>query len=190
MTARLQELPWQAIADCASPLSAAFDALDTRLADAVRMVRARPHCTLDELRGVVVGHDRVDALLAGGRRVRAEGSLVSHHGRSISVGLLLLPAWRALADWCAPEPVERDLVLLALAWELFDHYEPVFGYLNDDLTRRWPTRALVRQLLAQDEQQASLLNDATAVAAPLVQAGVLRLLDNSPRARPLPLVSG
>lgn len=115
---------------------------------------------------------------------------MSHHGRSISVGLLLLPAWRALADWCAPEPVERDLVLLALAWELFDHYEPVFGYLNDDLTRRWPTRALVRQLLAQDEQQASLLNDATAVAAPLVQAGVLRLLDNSPRARPLPLVSG
>ena len=180
MTAQLHDLPWDAIAACPTPLATAFDALDARLAAAAQRVRVRDQCTLDELRGIAVGHARVESLLADGRRVHAGGALADAHGPPMADDLLLHPAWRALARWCAPGVVERELVLLALARELFSHYEPVFGYLNDDLTRRWPTRALALQLLARDGHEAALLADATAASSPLVQGGVLRLLDETP----------
>ena len=47
-------------------------------------------------------------------------------------------------------PEERQILLMALAPELDGRYARVFGFLNDDLTRRRPTATLVAQLLSKN----------------------------------------
>ena len=48
---------------------------------------------------------------------------------------------------------EQDILLLALAPELDLKYETLYGYLNNDVTRRWPTHDLALRLFAKDEEQ-------------------------------------
>ncbi len=45
---------------------------------------------------------------------------------------------------------EHDVLLLALAPELDPRYERLFGYLNDDMSRRWPTVGLALRLFTAD----------------------------------------
>ena len=178
MSARaFADLLEEAIA-CPSPLQLALADLDARLAREVARMHARGITPIDELRGLYVSEDRVARILAPAAdpfeaREHQRGALTDH--------LIVHPAWRALAEGPAPTAIERDLVLLALARDLRAEYELVFGFLNDDLTRRWPTRDLAARLLARDAGDVTLLRDASAERAPLVTAGVLATYDAGDR---------
>ena len=57
------------------------------------------------------------------------------------------PRWRRIANAFALAPFELDVMALALAPELDLRYEKIFGYLHDDITKRWLTPDLAAQLL-------------------------------------------
>lgn len=160
-----------------TPLALALEALDARLIREARRAAARGMLSLDELRGLYASTERVERLLAWHASDELAQTSLRDDG-TLSDLLLTEPAWRALARELAPTPVERDLVLLALARELRLDYEIVFGYLNDDLTRRWPTRDLALRLLARDDGERACLRAALGERAPLVRQGLLRICDS------------
>ena len=50
--------------------------------------------------------------------------------------------------------LEWKILMIVLAAELDDRYARIFGFLNDDLSRRRPTASILRQLLLSDNQLA------------------------------------
>lgn len=69
-----------------------------------------------------------------------------HAAREAGVALRL----PQLAERLGLNEFERAVVLLALAPDLEPRYERLFGYLNDDIYRRWPTVELALRLFCPD----------------------------------------
>ncbi len=79
---------------------------------------------------------------------------------------------------------EQQVVLLTLAPEVNQRYERLFGYLNDDITRRWPSIALVLELFCEDLAERMSRRQAFTLQAPLLS---MRIIQVSEEANPLPL---
>ncbi|WP_046779463.1 ATP-binding protein [Streptomyces yangpuensis] len=73
------------------------------------------------------------------------------------------------------EPVDLDLLLVALAPDLDARFERLYGYLNDDLTRRRPTVGLALALCGRDHAAAARFR--LSPGAPLVAGGLLEVTD-------------
>ncbi|MFG2341729.1 ATP-binding protein [Streptomyces yangpuensis] len=73
------------------------------------------------------------------------------------------------------EPVDLDLLLVALAPDLDARFERLYGYLNDDLTRRRPTVGLALELCGLDHAAAARFR--LSPGAPLVAGGLLEVTD-------------
>lgn len=80
-----------------------------------------------------------------------------------------------LAQRFGLEPVDLDLLLVALAPDLDARFERLYGYLNDDLTRRRPTVGLALELCGRDHAAAARFR--LSPGAPLVSGGLLEVTD-------------
>ena len=141
--------------------------LDAAIAREIGRLRARYELSLDELRGLYVSDAQVDALL-----------------RQAAPSLDLAPAPRAtapdagtrlamLAQGLGLGSDELDIVILALASELDSKYDALFAYLNNDVTRKWPTPELALRLWARDNTHKLTLRQHLAPEAPLMALGLL-----------------
>ncbi|GHE05136.1 ATP-binding protein [Streptomyces alanosinicus] len=72
-------------------------------------------------------------------------------------------------------PLDIDLLLIALAPDLDARFERLYGYLNDDLTRRRPTVALALELCGLASASAARFRFAP--GAPLVAGGLLEVTE-------------
>ncbi|MGJ5751974.1 ATPase family protein associated with various cellular activities (AAA) [Streptomyces puniciscabiei] len=72
-------------------------------------------------------------------------------------------------------PLDTDLLLIALAPDLDARFERLYGYLNDDLTRRRPTVALALELCGLASASAARFRFAP--GAPLVAGGLLEVTE-------------
>lgn len=80
-----------------------------------------------------------------------------------------------LAARFALVPLDLDLLLVALAPDLDVRFEQLYGYLNDDLTRRRPTVALALELCGRTGAAARFRLSPT---APLVAGGLLEVTED------------
>ncbi|MFD5623003.1 ATP-binding protein [Streptomyces yangpuensis] len=80
-----------------------------------------------------------------------------------------------LASRFGLEPVDLDLLLVALAPDLDARFERLYGYLNDDLTRRRPTVGLALELCGRDHAAAARFR--LSPGAPLVAGGLIEVTD-------------
>ncbi|WP_031512815.1 AAA family ATPase [Streptomyces sp. NRRL F-5123] len=71
--------------------------------------------------------------------------------------------------------LDLDLLLVALAPDLDARFEALYGYLNDDLTRRRPTVALALELCGRTGVSAARFR--LAPGAPLVEGGLLEVAE-------------
>src|SRR2546429_7952602 len=60
------------------------------------------------------------------------------------------PQWAELAARFALQPLDLDLILLALAPEIDRKYETLYSYLNNDVTRKTPTCELALRLFTRE----------------------------------------
>lgn len=128
--------------------------LDARLAREIGRLRARYHLSLDEFRGLYVSDEQVDSLLSADH---LEGGELSG-GETLLAGDLEVDArWRRLVEVFGLSALDQELIVIALAPELDLKYEAVYAYLNDDVTRKWPTGDLARRLLAPSAARAEVL---------------------------------
>ncbi len=155
-------------------LARELDRLDRLIHRAILRLRAGYELSLDEFRGLYVSDEQVDAL------VRA------HAAPSDLVPVPPAPEpepgtpWARLVDTFGLGLAERDILLAALAPELDRRYETLFAYLNNDVTRKWPTADLVLRLFDDDPTlQAALLPE-----APLTVRGLVERLAPPAERRP------
>ncbi|MFI1282118.1 AAA family ATPase [Streptomyces sp. NPDC020858] len=80
-----------------------------------------------------------------------------------------------LATRFALAPLDLDLLLVALAPDLDARFEQLYGYLNDDLTRRRPTVGLALELCGRTGAAAARFR--LSPAAPLVAGGLLEVTE-------------
>ena len=155
-------------------LRAALRRLDDRLgaaADRVDVARAQTP-TDTAFRGLYIDRADVDEAL---HRPPLGDTHTSEPARLAPDGSDAGP-WRRLADEAGLSAFDLDAALVALAPEVDLSYEQLYAYLQDDVTRRWPTVALVLDLLCGTAEERLACRDRFAADAPLVDGGIVRLV--------------
>ncbi|NNH08147.1 ATP-binding protein [Cellulomonas fimi] len=140
----------------------------------------------DPFRGLYLSDEAVDRLLAG-PGVQPLSEAVTARTRDVeaaadaaeAAGARLRLRW--LARTFALEPLDVELLLVALACEVDTRFEQLFGYLNDDVTRRRPSAGVALALCGVP--LASAAGRARLEHGPLVEGGLLVVEDAD---RPLP----
>jgi hypothetical protein len=105
----------------------------------------------DPFRGLYLSDEAVDRLLSGPPATPSWSTATARleeceraADRAESDGAVL--RLRALTRAFGLSPVDVDLLLVALACEVDGRFEQLFGYLNDDVTRRRPSLAVALAL--------------------------------------------
>ena len=134
--------------------------LDLLLHREILRLRANYQLSLDEFRGLYVSDDQVDALIAQAGHLDGstpdtteltERAAVLHETNLISHGEA--PKWVRLATEFDLSPFEQDVLLLALAPEIDLKYETLYGYLNNDVSRKYPTIDLALRVFCEDRNR-------------------------------------
>lgn len=141
----------QIFADAGAHLAAELDWLDGLLARHVAHLRATGAFTEDPFRGLFIEAAQIDAALASGP-TETGGAIDARRERldlreaaSLAAGVALpLPS---LARAFGLDAFERAVLLIAAAPSLDRRYGLLFGYANNDATRKGPTVDLALQLL-------------------------------------------
>jgi len=159
--------------DSIEHLLAGIKRLDLMLRRAVVVARHARSDTPDEFRGLVISEENVDRMLDSvdflgdiwkldpteanivsridreletrQESIRERMEATSHAGRRLA-----LPH---LAATCALSPAEVDVLLIALAPELEPRYETLYAYLQNDVTRKGPSKDLCLNLICRTEQE-------------------------------------
>jgi hypothetical protein len=154
--------------------------LDWLLHREILRLRAIYQLSLDEFRGLYVSDGQVDTLLRENQQPPEVIDPAELTGRAELLhrsNLELLDEgspWAVLQrefDLCA---LELDAVLLALAMETHPKYETIYAYLNNDVTRKWPTCDLTLRLFAPDLAERAQLRRFLLPQATLFTSGLLR----------------
>ena len=164
----------------AHALAASLLRLDERIEREVLRLRVRYQLSVDEFRGLYVSDQQVDRLIAASRE--PDGAAPPVASRPAAGAAAAFPRWRQVAETFALSPLEEDLLLVATAPELDLKYETLYAYLNDDVTRKWPTADLAQRLLADVDDAGDVLG-ALAPGATLMARQILRRVA-APAARP------
>lgn len=114
--------------------------LEVRVREVVARRRAADPNPDDPHRGLYVTEERVDALLDERRLPAAPGPPPGETGGRLG----------DLVDRFGVDGLDLDLLVLALAPDLDSRFEPIYGYLNDDVTRRRATIGLALELCGLD----------------------------------------
>ena len=127
--------------------------IDRLLEREILRLRAHYELSLDELRGLYISDRQVNELL----RRQSAGSSADPLAQ-LSAEASALRALRCsntplarLATRFALSPFETDVLLLAVAPELSLKYETLYAYLNNDITRKYPTVDLALRVLNGDD---------------------------------------
>src|ERR1051325_8171456 len=153
--------------------------LDLLLHREVLRLRARYQLSLDEFRGLYISDDQIDCLIDQQQGYEGDCSIAEE---LITQAEALRDAeeqdendaWRKLADEFALSDFEQDILLLALAPEFDLKYETFYGYLNNDVTRKWPTHDLALRVFARNQQDKTQLRVALASTSTLFSGGLLQ----------------
>ncbi|MPV48649.1 AAA family ATPase [Pseudactinotalea sp. HY160] len=121
----------------AAALLGALAEVEQRIRSLVAARRAVDPAPDDPYRGLYISEERVEQLLANARAVAdpPAGRARIGHG----------PLAR-LAQACGLDGADLDLLMTALAPEVEPRFEQLFGYLNDDVTRRRVSAAVAFEL--------------------------------------------
>ncbi|MFW2438532.1 MAG: ATP-binding protein [Arenicellales bacterium] len=145
-------------------------------------LRGRYQLSLDEFRGLYVSDEQVDALLNQARENNKNlpdnilpdlAQLTVQAGELSEQSHIQMPeSWQQIKRHFHLSDLEMDIIQLAMLMELDNKYEVLFGYLNNDVSRKYPTLDMALRLFDED---------AAAVRIALSQQGKLfanRLLFN------------
>jgi AAA+ superfamily predicted ATPase len=161
------------VAPSARYLFSALRALDRRLELAVAAADAAYGVTAgaERFRGLYVDHDEMTRLLSQ-EPVCApfDGAAAGLAAEADLSGLAWARELFGLDDF------DIEFLLIALAPEVDLRYERVYGFLQDDVTRRKPTVELALNLLCSSVGEKLARRARLAAGAPLLRSGVVHLV--------------
>jgi len=154
--------------------------LDWLLHREILRLRAIYQLSQDEFRGLYVSDGQVDTLLRESQQapeIIDPAELTQRADLLHRSNLALLDEgspWTILQHEFDLSALEMDAVLLALAMETHPKYETIYAYLNNDVTRKWPTCDLTLRLFAPELAGKSQLRRFLLPQATLFSSGLLR----------------
>jgi hypothetical protein len=170
-------------------LSGDMQQLDHLIAREILYLRTRYQLSLDEFRGLYISDAQVDRLVAQSRN-RSEAEPASNADPlTLGIDSDADSPVRRTARRLALDPVESDILLIAVAPEIDLKYETLFAYLNDDVTRKWPTADLTQRLLRHAGHLPFNVRNALRPQGTLTRLGILKSIE-SPSGRPSSLNAG
>jgi len=154
---------------------------EARVRDAVLRRRSGPREGPDPLRGLYLSDGEVDRLLAlppaAGQNPEIDevlGRVEADADRAEAAGAVL--RLRRMERVFGLLPVDVDLLLLALAPDVDQRFERLYGYLHDDLTRRRASIGLALALVGAPALAAPARGRLRA-GAPLIDDGLVEVTD-------------
>ena len=168
-------------ADPIEHLQAELERLDLLLHLQILRLRAAHQLSMDEFRGLYISDQQVDNLInqAAGQEntipsieeltERAE-ALRQENQERLGGDL----PWQQVAQEFGLSPFEQDILLLGIAPEIDLKYETLYAYLNNDITRKWPTCDLALRLFASGPSQRIGLRRHLLPEGPLFANGILQ----------------
>ncbi|MFJ9765082.1 ATP-binding protein [Streptomyces erythrochromogenes] len=144
--------------------------VEERVRLAVQLRRAVDPDPDDPYRGQYLTPEAVDRILAAGEEHGPRLPVLTPDGAPPPGSPLGVLATRFGLD-----PLDLDLLLIALAPDLDARFERLYGYLNDDLTRRRPTVGLALELCGRRGSAAA--RSRLSPGAPLVAGGLLQVTE-------------
>jgi hypothetical protein len=155
--------------------------LDLLLHREILRLRATYQLSLDEFRGLYVSDDQVNHLIDRTlnhqstntvtteltARAEALRSTTEQNGREES-------PWTLLVSEFSLSPTEQNILLLAVAPEIQLKYETLYAYLNNDVTRKWPTCDLALRLLSANSESEASVRRSLMPDAALFSSGLLQ----------------
>jgi ATPase family associated with various cellular activities (AAA) len=156
-------------------------ALEAAVRAAVEARRAVDPGLDDPFRGLYLGDEDVDRVLAGGGRVAPSAAAVERReqaeqaaSRDEAAGAdIRLPR---LARDCGLDDLDVDLLVVALAPDVDHRFERLYGYLHDDVTRRRASIGLALELAGLHPADVAA-RDRFGPRGRLVQAGLVAVDD-------------
>lgn len=150
------------------PLLQRLAAVEERIRTVVSARRATDPNPDDALRGLYLSDDDIDRLLT--RRRENHPVPPKRYGSAETGGRLAELKLSGGLD-----EIDLDLLVTALAADLEPRFESLFGYLNDDVTRRRPSIAVAFELCGLS--LASAADRGRLQHGPLVATGILEVQD-------------
>jgi len=159
--------------------------LDLLLHREILRLRARYQLSLDEFRGLYISDEQVNQLV--NRAVNYEGASSAVDALTKQAGLLRADAkrkidnspWhRLIADFSLSD-IEQEILLLGVAPDIDLKYETLFAYLNNDITRKWPTFDLTLRIASSSAEQRSSVQRCLAPEAKLFRSGLMQRIDSA-----------
>ena len=154
--------------------------LDLLIHREILRLRALYQLSLDEFRGLYVSDQQVDTLLRNNHQspeiVDPEDltrQAAEFHRASLGA-LDEYSRWSRLRAEFGLNSTDVDVLLLALALEVHPKYETLFAYLNNDVSRKWPTADMVLRLFAEGVEGKMVLRQSLLPHSRLFQNGLLR----------------
>ena len=158
----------------ASELQGALFRLDLRLRLAVDTLRDDvAERALDPFRGLYISEADVDGLLASTPPAQIADELLA------TPAALEAPRLQRLIRAAGLSPFEAEVLLVCLAPEIDLRYERLYGYLQDDVTRRRPTVDLILRLLCPVLAERLPAREALSPSGRLLRDGLLTLADDA-----------
>jgi hypothetical protein len=169
--------------------------LDLLLHRQILRLRARYQLSLDEFRGLYISDAHVDSLVANLRSNNSPPDFTDLDARAVAMRRVNCDAfatdspWNHLASQLNLSTFEMDVILLAFAPHFDLKYEVLYAYLNNDVSRKWPTLDLALQLFSGEKSERSHLRSSLLPQSPLFRLGLLQTVNESP-AKPAWLAQG
>lgn len=161
-------------------LSVKLQRLDLLLHREILRLRACYQLSLDEFRGLYISDEQVNQLIdraqnyVGATSTTKELTARAEALRASASDQCDDSPWRRLAREFSLSPLEEDILLLAVAPEIDLKYETLYAYLNNDITRKWPTCDLALRLCAENAEQKLDVRRCLAPEATLFASGLLQ----------------
>jgi AAA+ superfamily predicted ATPase len=172
-------------------LRSSFQRLDAILGHALRQARERfgAEASADSFRGLYVTAEQAAAALAGppgiplldGTELNGATCPDLPDWNQLTAAH---PGWRWLKDSYGLTDQELDVVLIGLAPDADLRYERLYGYLQDDVTRRRPTVNLTLDLITTSPDDKLAARAVFRADAPLLAGRLVRLVPDPQAATP------
>lgn len=161
----------------------AYTHLEQLIHGAVMRAEAADHDPTDALRGLVITPDEVQRHLDAGGVPGLWPNTDAHFDQlEPLLPMLVGHPLGDLFDAFSLSVLEQYIFLLALAPDLDRRYERIYGYLQDDVSLRYPTVNLAMNLLGADSAGRFAVWERLSAHAPLVKHHLLELQADPARA--------
>lgn len=171
MTATQVEISSQPVRNRDRILNDILSWLDSCLREEVTAFRKTNVSPIEEFQGIYISDQSVDSFLSHGQTNKAQR--IDADFPPVLKQLNNLAEWSRLISNLGLNPVDIALLVIALAPEVDLKYETIYSYLQNDISRKLPTRDLAIRLLSRFTNRPSLIRSALGAGAPLFRFGIL-----------------